>query len=179
MKKLGLLLPALLLAACGQQQIPTEQPPPVPVEASAPANDITNEASEVSAVPAESRLAEARAQVEEWHKGTLKQQKFLEDAFRNNEIQTLERESLSMLGTQLPGGDRWQLDEFAPYLKCDTAWNDLGLYASAMHNALRDPKAVTRKILAQEKEDYERSLAYCEKRLKMAPAEAWKHYEEN
>lgn len=183
MKPLAAILLALALTSCSNQE-----PAPETATASESAAAVESaipvvEASEpvaASEPPADAKIAEARTTVEKWHADTKKHQAFLEDAYQSGEVDTLERESLAMAGKPgLPGGDVWKTDEYAPYLKCDTAWNDLGLYASAMYHALRDPKAVTRKILAQEKEDYERSLAYCEKRLKMAPAEAWKDYEAN
>lgn len=173
---------ALILTSCSNQE---PAPSAITSESAAAVESALPvvEASEPIATsdsPADEKIAEARAAVEKWHAETRRQQVFLEDAFQSGEVGTLQRESLAMAGKPgLPGGDVWKTDEYAAYLKCDTAWNDLGIYANAMYIALHDPKADTRKILAKEKEDYERSLAYCEKRLKMAPAEAWKDYEAN
>lgn len=183
MKSFAVIVFALFLTSCSNQEptsnstvasdsVATVESPSNIVEASEPATPYQP--------PTVEKISEARAMVEKWHANTKKHQVFLEDAYRSGEVDTLQRESLSMAGTPgLPGGEVWKTDEYAPYLKCDTAWNDLGLYANAMYHALHDPKAVTRKILAQEKEDYERSRAYCEKRLNMAPADAWKDYEAN
>lgn len=183
MKKIATILLTLILTSCSNQEPTTDSSAAsgsaAAVESAIPVVEASTPIS-TSEPPAEDKIAEARTAVEKWHADTRRQQVFLEDAFQSGEVDTLQRESLAMAGkTGLPGGDVWKTDEYAPYLKCDTAWNDLGLYANAMYIALHSPKADTRKILAKEKEDYERSLAYCEKRLKMAPAEAWKDYEAN
>lgn len=183
MKPLAAILLALVLTSCSNQESMSEAAAASASLAAVESSSPVVEASEpiaTSEPPADAKIAEARTAVEKWHADTKRQQVFLEDAYHSGEVATLQRESLSMASKPgLPGGDVWQTYEYAPYLKCDTAWNDLGIYANAMYIALHDPKADTRKILAKEKEDYERSLAYCEKRLKMAPAEAWKDYEAN
>lgn len=68
-------------------------------------------------------------------------------------------------------------DLINPYNVCDTAFRDLNLYAGAMMNIAREDTAIDRKILRQEKEDYEKSKAKCDHRVSIGYVKASEEYE--
>lgn len=65
----------------------------------------------------------------------------------------------------------------SPYTPCDTALLDLNLYASAMQHLIREDTATLRKILRQEEEDYLKSKARCEARVKVSYEQALADHE--
>ncbi|AYO54933.1 hypothetical protein [Acinetobacter wuhouensis] len=101
-------------------------------------------------------------------------EKFIEDAFELKEQNTLEKYFYDIQSYKFPNQDDssksfWvDADALAPYVKCSTALDDLQLYASALKNQLREDTATTRKIVRQEKEDYQKSKAQCEARVKLS-----------
>lgn len=106
----------------------------------------------------------------------LKQETAVEAAYARGDIAGLEAAASSlMLGA--PDAGNWKGNQFDPYLRCDTAWRDLGLYASAMRHELDESKPTTRKILEQERADFARTKKACQEFLAMKPAEAWEKEE--
>jgi len=128
--------------------------------------------------PSRAALEKAKADVSGWYKEMIDQEKFLEQAYERKDIATLETESVRRMAKGMPGGDTlWRQDAYGPYLKCDTAYLDLGLLAGAMHHAAARPSDTLTRILDQERQDYANSKATCERRLKMSPQDAWREYD--
>ncbi|WP_228286624.1 hypothetical protein [Acinetobacter pittii] len=59
-----------------------------------------------------------------------------------------------------------------PYTSCDTAFTDLNLYANALYQLAREDTATMRKIVRQEEDDYLKSKAKCEARVKLTYEQA-------
>ncbi|WP_227591969.1 MULTISPECIES: hypothetical protein [Acinetobacter] len=59
-----------------------------------------------------------------------------------------------------------------PYTSCDTAFTDLNLYANALYQQVREDTATMRKIVRQEEDDYLKSKAKCEARVKLTYEQA-------
>lgn len=172
----------LALAACGQTAPETEQQNTASMSESsaASASMETPEASEAAApivTPDVPSLTAAKEAVMRWKAEMIREENFLVDAYKSGEVATLEKSSLDLLSrTGIPGGELWSNDSYAPFLKCESAWGDLGVYASAMHHDLQESRAISRKIVAKEKADYEASKALCEGQLKLSPEQAWNEY---
>ena len=113
--------------------------------------------------------------------------KLLKDAFELREYNTLSKYVSSdwiaytdqphryYPKAQVTFGSKYfpESDTVSPYTSCDTAFRDLFIYANAMQNVVREDTATLRKILRQEKEDYDKSKARCKKRVDMTYQEAW------
>lgn len=114
-------------------------------------------------------------------------EKLLKDAFELREYNTLSKYVSSdwiaytdqphryYPKAQVTFGSKYfpESDTVSPYTSCDTAFRDLFIYANAMQNVVREDTATLRKILRQEKEDYDKSKARCKKRVDMTYQEAW------
>lgn len=100
-------------------------------------------------------------------------------AYADKDSLTLEKTATRMgraPGFQDP--DRFMRDEYAPYLKCDTAQVDLGILASAMaRNAARSTPALS-SLVSAEQVDYQHSRQTCARRLSAIPAAAWAMYQQ-
>lgn len=128
--------------------------------------------------PSRATLEKAKTNVSGWYNEMVDQEKLLEEAYERKDTATLEKESVRRMAKGMPGGNElWQQDEYSPYLKCDTAYLDLGLLAGAMHRAAARPSESSARILKQERADYTNSKAKCERRLKMPAQEAWREYD--
>lgn len=105
-------------------------------------------------------------------------EKFILDAYELKEQATLEKYYYDVQAYMRPDPDDFsksywiKSDLLAPYTKCDTALLDLQLYALALKNQLREDSATMRKIVRQEKEDYQKSKAKCEERVNLTYEQA-------
>jgi len=124
--------------------------------------------------PTDALLEKAQKMAKSALEEMLRKQAFLEDAYQRGEYETLAQYTFNAAGTGTPGVELWSGEEFNAYLRCDTAFRDLNLYASAMKSELSESNATARSILRKEKEDYLKSKAECEQFLALKPKEAWK-----
>jgi hypothetical protein len=129
-------------------------------------------------MPPLARLQAARAHVQALMRKHDQESEAILKAYADKDSLTLEK-TATRIG-RAPGfqdPDRFMRDEYAPYLKCDTAQVDLGILAGAMARyAARNTPALSN-IVATEQADYERSLQICKQRLSVAPAAAWAQYQ--
>lgn len=113
-------------------------------------------------------------------------EKFLNDAFELGEYSTLSKyvmtdwpnyinKPYSEVEAKQPMGRPYfpASDVASPYAKCDTAFGDLFIYATAMENLVRDDTATLRKIYRKEKEDFLKSKAQCAERVNMTYDQAY------
>jgi len=102
----------------------------------------------------------------------LKQEKAIEGAYKRGDSQALAAAADSLM-QGAPDAGNWKTPAFDPYLKCDTAWRDLGLLASAMRHELDAATDTTRKITGQERADFQRTKKSCIDFLAMPALKAW------
>ncbi|MDL5034438.1 hypothetical protein QRD43_21220 [Pelomonas sp. APW6] len=128
--------------------------------------------------PAPQSIAAAQAKVAQWMKPVEIEHARIAVAFEKHDVVYLERAEKRMASAPgLPGGDLLMQDEYAPFLKCDTAARDLAILVGAMSRYLARPSDALRKIVSLEQDDYDRSSAACRRRLSMKPQEAWAAYD--
>lgn len=100
-------------------------------------------------------------------------------AYQAKDVSTLEKVAARTArgpGFQDPG--RFMRNEYAPYLKCDTAQVDLGILAGAMaRDAARSTPALS-SLVSAEQADYQHSRQTCARRLSAVPAAAWAMYQQ-
>lgn len=111
-------------------------------------------------------------------------EKFILDAFELKETERLGQyfydiQTFMFPDSNDPTKSYWpDTNLLDPYLKCDTALRDLQIYSNALFNQLRNDTSTARKIVRQEKEDFEKSKMKCNNRVNMTSDEAIKAYEE-
>lgn len=129
-------------------------------------------------MPPVAQIQSARAHVQTLMQRHDQERAEILKAYQAKDVSTLEKVAARRArGPGFQDPDRFMRDEYAPYLKCDTAQVDLALLASAMaRNAARSSPALAN-IVATEQADYERSLQICKQRLSVAPAVAWAQYQ--
>jgi len=129
-------------------------------------------------MPPVQQLQVARTQVQKWMKAHEQERASLVEAYAKKDVAKLERLAMQMERQPgLPGGEALMRDEFAPFLKCDTAQRDLSLLASAMAQHAARGTPGLQKMVAAEQADYERTSALCKGRLSMTPTAAWDAYQ--
>lgn len=166
--KTALIAVAMILAACGAKQ---EEHAGADAGASAPEEEFH---APPTVAPSAKALEGARDRVKALTlDGMLKQEKDVERGYSKGDVQGLTAASERLM-QGAPDAPNWKGSEFDPYLTCDTAWRDLGLYASAMAKDLKYGGESMRKILGQEREDYHRTKKQCQDFLAMSAEEAWK-----
>lgn len=161
------LVSAILASACSPKQQPASDP------GSEASGELVASAAEAPR-PDIKLLEEARDRVRDiTFASMLTQEKQIESAYSQGNADDLStRSELLMQGA--PDARNWKGNEFDPYLKCDTAWRDLGLYASALAKDLKYGGDTHRKILEQERADYNRTKRACQEYLGMSGEAAWK-----
>lgn len=102
----------------------------------------------------------------------LKQEKALQAAYKRGDSEALAAAADSLM-QGAPDAGNWKTPAFDPYLKCDTAWRDLGLLASAMRHELEQGTMTTVKITSQELADFLRTKKSCMDFLAMPGLKAW------
>lgn len=166
--KAALIAVAFMLAACAPK---SEEHAGAEAGASAPEEEFK---AAPTVAPSAKALEEARARVKAITlSAMLKQEEAIEGAYGRQDLQALTAASETLM-QGAPDAQHWKGSEFDPYLTCDTAWRDLGLYASAMAKDLKYGGEPLRKILGQEKADYHRTKKVCQDFLAMSGEEAWK-----
>lgn len=129
---------------------------------------------------------EANAFAEQLYQKIVKDQRFLEDAFELQKPDTLRKYTImdwvSYADTPHQYAPRAlaqvgfvyfpKSEVMYPYSVCDTAFQELSLYASAMGMRLREDTADSRQILQQEKGSFEKSVAKCKHRVELSYADA-------
>lgn len=111
-------------------------------------------------------------------------EKFILDAFELKETEMLGQyfydiQSFMFPYSNEPTKSYWPDSNLLdPYIKCDTALRDLQIYSNALFHQLRSDTPTSRKIVRQEKEDFENSKMECTERANMTYDEAMKTYEE-
>jgi hypothetical protein len=131
-------------------------------------------------MPAESKMQASRSLVQMWMREHDIERIAVEQAYAKKDAASLERIAIRLKrqpGFPQKGSVDLMLDEYGPYLKCDTAYIDLGLMASAMAQQISRGGAGLDRILQQEQADYERSRSVCKQRLAMTPKAAWADYQ--
>lgn len=158
---------AILASACSPNQQAAN-------DASAAASTEQFASSAETMQPDQRLLESARSRVRDMTFSVmLTQERELEDAYSKGSADELSSKS-NLLMQGAPDAAQWKGSEFDPYLKCDTAWRDLGLYASAMAKDLKYGGDTHRKILDQERADYIRTKKSCQDFLDMSVEAAWK-----
>lgn len=141
---------------------------------------LTGLAHAADPMPAESKLQASRSLVQKWMHEHEAERTAIEQAYAKKDAASLSRIANRLQrqqGFPQKGATDLMLDEYAPYLKCDTAFIDLGLLADAMSHQVSRGGASLEKIVKQERADYERSSSVCKKRLAMTPKAAWADYQ--
>lgn len=117
-------------------------------------------------------------------KKIIDDEKVILQAFELKEPQKLEQYFYDVQSFMFPYSDEptksyWPDSNLLdPYIKCDTALRDLQIYSNALFLQLRSDNPTSRKIVRQEKEDFENSKIECVERANMTYDEAMKVYEE-
>lgn len=175
MKKIILIFVVLLLSGCAEHKEKSQITDDTNVSAVTenPQTQLTTVTEVIKLTP-----IEAKAFAENLLKKINDDEKFINDAYALKEQNTLEKYFYDNQSYKFPDPENYQNsywkdpEALAPYTKCSTALDDLQLYANALKNKLREDTATMRKIARQEKEDYEKSKAQCERRAKLTYEQA-------
>ncbi|ORF03604.1 hypothetical protein BGI05_05170 [Snodgrassella alvi] len=186
--KLLILLLAISLAGCGESDgTSVKDASPVSVAISEAVSSQT-ENVDVSEIAEPLKPEEAKSFATKLLKKINDDELYIKDAYKLGEYKIIDQYVLVDLPNYMMNpyseaevnsiGTKYfpESDVMNPYASCDTALRDLSIYAGALSRQLKSDTAITRKIVREEKEDFEKSRAKCKKRVNMNYEDALKAY---
>lgn len=194
MKSLLAIALLLLLTSCGEADTSVrfdDAPEPVSARLAVPAtSEATDDLLTYAASEPEKELTPAAAKA--FATSLLKKidddEKFILDAYQLGEFNTLNKYMLVDLHNfMMKPYSKYEVDDIGskyfplsavakPYLSCDTALRDFSGYGFALLRLMKDDSADLRKIMRQQKKNFEESKAKCRHRVSLSYEDALKEF---